>query len=87
MTSCETRSNDISKTCKVAKLRRGFNKGLALLDILLQLGQARFQQLLFLRGQFSNGVNLFNTVQLGGRMLALSYWVNVFGTYTELDIG
>jgi len=56
----------ISSRHVVVKLRRGFDKGLALFDILLQLGQARFQKSLFLHGQLSNWVDLFNTVRLGG---------------------
>ena len=39
-------------------------KGLALLDVLLQLRQAGFEQFLFLSRERSDGVNLLNPVEL-----------------------
>jgi hypothetical protein len=44
------------------KSRGGFYKGLALLDVLLQFGQARFQQLLLFRGHLPKRMYLFNPV-------------------------
>jgi hypothetical protein len=39
-------------------------KGLALIDVLLQLGQAGFEEFLFLSRERSDGVNLLNPVEL-----------------------
>ena len=43
--------------------RSSSNKGLALLDVLLELGQARVNQRLLIRRDLANGVDLFNTVR------------------------
>ena len=40
------------------------NESLALLDVLLEVGQAGSKQLLFLGREFANRVDLLNTVRL-----------------------
>lgn len=40
------------------------DEGLALLNVLLELGQARVEQLLLLGGDGTDGVDLLNTVKL-----------------------
>ena len=70
----------------IVESRRGLDKGLALLDILLQFRQARFQQLLLLCSQLSNGMDLFNTVRLEGCHVSVVQWMRVSCAYTELNI-
>lgn len=40
------------------------SEGLALLDVLLQFGQASFEEFLFRRGEFANRVDLLNAINL-----------------------
>ena len=63
------------------------NERLALLNVLLELGQASFQQLLLLSGQLADGVNPLNTINLSnpGQHHDNGHYKN--GTHAKLHVG